>query len=75
MSTERFTPGQVVRLKSGGPKMTVIHHPKDAVVTCVWFPGFDYSAFPGSTFAASGSPLETTFVAETLAPVIKDDEE
>jgi len=31
-----FTPGDVVRLKSGGPKMTVLET-KDDMVTCKWF--------------------------------------
>lgn len=31
-----FTPGDVVRLKSGGPKMTVLETQSSAV-TCKWF--------------------------------------
>lgn len=31
-----FKPGSVVRLKSGGPQMTV-EHMNDGVVYCVWF--------------------------------------
>ena len=34
MST--FTPGDIVRLKSGGPKMTVLDA-KGEAVTCKWF--------------------------------------
>lgn len=39
---ETFRPGDVVRLKSGGPKMTVENAGEDAMtgqpfVTCVWF--------------------------------------
>lgn len=32
-----FKPGDVVQVKSGGPKMTVDVVIKDGEVTCVWF--------------------------------------
>ncbi len=32
-----FTKGDVVRLKSGGPKMTVVAEPEGAIVQCTWF--------------------------------------
>jgi uncharacterized protein YodC (DUF2158 family) len=31
--------GDVVMLKSGGPKMTVEYMPDDTIVKCVWFIG------------------------------------
>jgi uncharacterized protein YodC (DUF2158 family) len=34
--SEQFNPGDVVRLKSGGPKMTVVHVADDEVF-CEWF--------------------------------------
>ncbi len=41
MSHQKFKPGDVVVLKSGGPAMTVKYYePKDgADVTCTWFGG------------------------------------
>jgi uncharacterized protein YodC (DUF2158 family) len=33
----QFMVGDVVRLKSGGPKMTVVEATGDGWVTCVWF--------------------------------------
>jgi uncharacterized protein YodC (DUF2158 family) len=43
MADQPFKVGDVVQLKSGGPKMTVTDvslatDKKDAVVTCIWFP-------------------------------------
>lgn len=43
--TKKFRVGDVVALKSGGPKMTVVRYESDAVnsppaVLCVWFPNF-----------------------------------
>lgn len=32
-----FQPGDVVRLKSGGPKMTISHRPSSDSYFCVWF--------------------------------------
>jgi len=37
---EQFKTGDVVELKSGGPKMT-IHDLKGSMATCVWFVGKD----------------------------------
>ena len=37
---EQFQQGDVVELKSGGPKMT-IHGVKGSKATCVWFVGKD----------------------------------
>ncbi len=35
-----FEPGMIVRLKSGGPKMTVkVHESAEAEVLCLWFAG------------------------------------
>lgn len=34
-------PGDLVRLKSGGPVMTVDHEQKDGDVICVWFVNFE----------------------------------
>lgn len=35
----RFSVGDVVRLKSGGPKMTVTEDADDNTVRCMWFDG------------------------------------
>lgn len=37
-----FNVGDVVRLKSGGPLMTIVEI-DDEEVTCVWFPTTDYT--------------------------------
>lgn len=37
----QFKPGDVVQLKSGGPKMTVHHIHGDGDVTCDWFIGHE----------------------------------
>lgn len=34
---ESFNPGQVVRVKSGGPAMTVMHSKENGRVACEWF--------------------------------------
>ena len=41
MATIIFSPGDVVRLKSGGPPMTVntLRNGGDAIVPCEWFAG------------------------------------
>jgi uncharacterized protein YodC (DUF2158 family) len=36
---EQFKPGDVVQLKSGGPKMTVRELEDQTGVVCVWFAG------------------------------------
>jgi uncharacterized protein YodC (DUF2158 family) len=36
-SAVRWNPGEKVRLKSGGPTMTVRKHGKGGEVTCQWF--------------------------------------
>ena len=38
---EIFEPGNIVKLKSGGPKMTVEKYHKRDVVKCIWFDGFE----------------------------------
>jgi uncharacterized protein YodC (DUF2158 family) len=38
-SEERFKIGQIVRLKSGGPEMTVENVYKDMSYGCQWFAG------------------------------------
>ena len=47
-----FKVGDVVRLKSGGPKMTVVEAKEDDSIECQWF--------------ASNEPKHETFRAETL---------
>lgn len=37
MSDQEFKKGDVVRLKSGGPKMTVVNTPNGNLVECMWF--------------------------------------
>lgn len=34
-----FTPGTLVRIKSGGPTMTVEGHRENGLVLCCWFTG------------------------------------
>lgn len=39
MEEQKFKPGDVVQLKSGGPEMTVVRYePADGLdITCTWF--------------------------------------
>lgn len=50
MSNQKFKPGDVVLLRSGGPEMTVkCYEPKDGTeVTCTWFgtKGLEEKSFP-----------------------------
>ncbi len=39
MSSEQFKTGSVVRLKSGGPAMTVVGVDSDGRLVCKWFDG------------------------------------
>lgn len=39
MSDSEFKPGDVVRLKSGGPKMTVLSLAHSQQANCSWFSG------------------------------------
>ena len=39
MPSEEFKAGDVVRLKSGGPKMTVVEVRNDGWISCLWFEG------------------------------------
>jgi uncharacterized protein YodC (DUF2158 family) len=36
-TTHDFKDGEIVRLRSGGPQMTVQNNRKDRVVCCYWF--------------------------------------
>ena len=36
---DTFSVGDVVRLKSGGPVMTVVYRDGDGDIDCVWFDG------------------------------------
>lgn len=58
-----FRVGDIVRLKSGGPQMTVAKNIPNASdgpsVNCVWFVGDE--------------PKEKWFVIGSVEPVIKDD--
>ena len=36
MAAKEIAPGSVVRLKSGGPTMTVGFQPKDGIAVCFW---------------------------------------
>lgn len=55
MAAENFKPGDVVQLKSGGPRMTVTETGRDIaqreMVYCVWFEGKikKEDAFPPAT--------------------------
>ncbi len=53
-----FSVGEVVRLKSGGPAMTVEFLRAPGVVECCWFEG--------------GRKFATTFQAETLTAAAAD---
>lgn len=55
MSGAQFQVGDVVRLKSGGPAMTVQRLEHDDTVSCVWF--------------LEGKPEERFFVTSTLQKV------
>ena len=50
-----FTVGDVVRLKSDGPKMTVIGADEEGRITCKWF-------------TRAGKTKEEAFPAEALMP-------
>jgi uncharacterized protein YodC (DUF2158 family) len=39
MATEQLREGDVVRLKSGGPAMTIVGYEEDKGVKCKWFDG------------------------------------
>ncbi len=55
LSMAQFKPGDVVRLKSGGPSMTVEKIGAEGWIVCNWF--------------AEGKELKTgTFVADALEP-------
>jgi len=51
MSAKQFESGDIVQLKSGGPKMTVTRCGKDGEVYCTWFGGSkkESAAFPPQT--------------------------
>jgi uncharacterized protein YodC (DUF2158 family) len=51
-----FTRGQVVKLKSGGPDMTVGEDQRSDYVSCVWFDG--------------KRRMDRTFAADTLVHVL-----
>lgn len=46
--------GKIVRLKSGGPKMTVVMTQSDGLVRCNWFTGVDCCEVYNAAF-----PVET----------------
>lgn len=50
MTKQKFKPGEVVVLRSGGPDMTIkAYEPKDSTdVTCIWFDpnGIQEKSFP-----------------------------
>lgn len=58
MSTA-FKPGDLVRLKSGGPKMTVSHRTGENELCCIWF-------------ASEGKKQNDVFKGETLK-LVEDD--
>ena len=37
--------GDVVQLKSGGPRMTVTHEMSGGAFSCVWFDGSNYKTY------------------------------
>jgi uncharacterized protein YodC (DUF2158 family) len=50
--TQAFTEGQVVRLRSGGPWMTVAQVKQDDSVTCQWFASMDATGPSLAVFSA-----------------------
>ena len=47
-----FAPGDVVRLKSGGPKMTFLRHDEDGRAKVVWYDGSNsYEPYLTAVFA------------------------
>ncbi len=53
-----WTPGSLVRLKSGGPSMTVEAVDEKGLVHCVWFP------------LNKGQPVSRAFAADILEQVV-----
>lgn len=53
--SESFKEGDVVRLKSGGPKMTVTHVDASRICSCAWFSG---AAVHRSEFFAGALKLD-----------------
>jgi uncharacterized protein YodC (DUF2158 family) len=39
MAEKKFQPGDVVRVKSGGPPMTIVYYDEQEQVYCQWFDG------------------------------------
>lgn len=52
----RFNVGDVVRLKSGGPKMTVDDVFQEGNMRCQWFAGskLEYGVFPAASLEPAG---------------------
>jgi uncharacterized protein YodC (DUF2158 family) len=61
MSIAPFKPGDTVRLKSGGPAMTVVAVEGERI-TCDWFEG---SKKHEDTFPAAGLDLDNSFETQT----------
>ena len=55
MSDSQFKAGDVVKLRSGGPKMTVNGQSSDGSIICIWFEGHN--------------PKRDVFAAESLKKV------
>lgn len=55
-----FAIGDVVRLKSGGPAMTVTHIGERGGISCTWFPDIDVA------------PINNIFVAAALVATEMD---
>lgn len=56
-----FRPGAIVRLKSGGPRMTVEEVADDGTIRCQWFVGSDvkFSYFPAAALKPADSEPRT----------------
>ncbi len=66
MNDIKFKVGDLVRLKSGGPVMTVSYAPGKTRVGCCWFPvkGLDELTVP-----IYGELTNAEFAVQTLQPV------
>jgi uncharacterized protein YodC (DUF2158 family) len=56
--SRRFASGDVVQLKSGGPKMTLQYYVNDNRVVCAWFEGAEHktAAFAPDTLKLYEEP-------------------
>jgi uncharacterized protein YodC (DUF2158 family) len=70
---KRFYRGDIVRLKSGGPQMTVREEKKGALV-CDWFEGdkLRRESFFAEQLSEGATPAEDLEVAQRIAALLQD---